>query len=75
MYLLLQEGYLLTALPSDTAAGGFFHSDQVLIVDAQGHLRGTYDGTRTSEVDRMLDDLMVLLAQDNAASRAQPLQP
>lgn len=75
LYPLLQEGYLLTALPSDTAAGGFFHSDQVLIVDAQGHLRGTYDGTRTSEVDRMLDDLMVLLAQDNAASRAQPLQP
>ena len=63
LYPLLQEGYLLTALPSDTAAGGFFHSDQVLIVDAQGRLRGTYDGTRTSEVDRMLEDLMVLLAR------------
>ena len=75
LYPLLQEGYLLTALASDTAAGGFFHSDQVLIVDAQGHLRGTYDGTRTSEVDRMFEDVMVLLAQDNAASRAQPLQP
>lgn len=53
----------MTALPSDTAAGGFFHSDQVLIVDAQGRLRGTYDGTRTSEVDRMLEDLMALLAR------------
>ncbi len=63
LYPLLQEGYLLTALPSDTAAGGFFHSDQVLIVDAQGRLRGTYDGTRTSEVDRMLEDLMTLLAR------------
>lgn len=65
LYPLLQEGYLLTALPSDTAAGGFFHSDQVLLVDAQGRLRGTYDGTRTSEVDRMLGDLMVLLAQSH----------
>lgn len=63
LYPLLQEGYLLTALPSDTAAGGFFHSDQVLIVDAEGRIRGTYDGTRTSEMDRLLDDLMGLLAR------------
>ena len=46
-----------------TAAGGFFHSDQVLIVDAQGRLRGTYDDTRTSEVDQMLEDLIALLAR------------
>lgn len=63
LYSLLQEGYLLTALASDTAAGGFFHSDQVILVDTQGRLRGTYDGTRTSEVDRMLDDVWWLLAQ------------
>ena len=62
LYPLLQEGYLLTALASDTAAGGFFHSDQLILVDTQGRLRGTYDGTRTSEVDRMLEDLMGLLA-------------
>lgn len=63
LYPLLREGYLLSALASDTAAGGFFHSDQVILVDAQGHLRGTYDGTRTSEVDRMLEDVWWLLAQ------------
>ena len=66
LYPLLQEGYLLTALPSDTAAGGFFHSDQVLIVDAHDRIRGTYDGTRTSEVDRMLEDLMIVLANTEA---------
>ena len=69
LYPLLQEGYLLTALPSDTAAGGFFHSDQVLLIDAEGHIRGTYDGTRTSEVDQMLDDLMVLMAQTRPADQ------
>ena len=63
LYPLLQEGYLLTALPSDTAAGGFFHSDQVLLIDADGRIRGTYDGTRTSEVDQMLEDLMSLMAR------------
>jgi protein SCO1/2 len=65
LYPLLQEGYLLTALPSDTAAGGFFHSDQILLVDATGQIRGTYDGTRTLEVDKMLEDLMGLLSRQS----------
>jgi len=73
LYPLLQEGYLLTALPSDTAAGGFFHSDQILLVDAEGQIRGTYDGTRTAEVDKMLEDLMGLMAkramESNTATR------
>jgi len=70
LYPLLQEGYLLTALPSDTAAGGFFHSDQVLLIDAEGHIRGSYDGTKTSAVDQMLEDVYGLLAQ--AASDTTP---
>lgn len=74
LYPLLQEGYLLTALASDTAAGGFFHSDQVILVDAQGHLRGTYDGTRTSDVDQMFEDLMQVLAKQKA-STANQVQP
>ncbi|MDB4787506.1 SCO family protein [Flavobacteriales bacterium] len=74
LYPLLQEGYLLTALASDTAAGGFFHSDQVVLVDSEGHLRGSYDGTRTSEVDQMLNDVMQVLAQQKASTAAQ-IQP
>ena len=62
LYPLLQEGYLLTALPSDTAQGGFFHSDQILLVDVDGHIRGSYDGTKTSAVDQLLNDLYGLLA-------------
>lgn len=64
IYPLLQEGYLLTAMSDSTAEGGFFHSDQVLIVDTQGRLRGSYDGTKTSEVDQMLEDVYQLLAQE-----------
>ena len=72
LYPLLQEGYLLTALASDTAAGGFFHSDQVLIVDQEGHIRGTYDGTKTSEVDRMLEDTYRLIAQTDGSNTSTP---
>ena len=62
LYPLLQEGYLLTALPSDTAQGGFFHSDQILLVDVDGHIRGSYDGTKTSAMDQLLENLYGLLA-------------
>lgn len=72
LYPLLQDGYLLTALASDTAAGGFFHSDQVILVDSKGHLRGSYDGTRTSDIDKMLEAVMQLLAQEKASARHIP---
>ena len=65
LYPLLQEGYLLSALASDTAEGGFFHSDQIILVDTEGRLRGTYDGTKTSEVDELLEDLYILIANSN----------
>lgn len=72
LYPLLQEGYLLTALASDTAAGGFFHSDQILIVDTGGHIRGTYDGTKTCEVDQMLEDVYGLIARTDAQNATAP---
>ena len=56
IYEMAREGYFLTALASDTAAGGFFHSDLFALIDRTGRIRGYYDGTSTSEVDRLLDD-------------------
>jgi protein SCO1/2 len=56
LYDLARNGYFLTALPSDTAAGGFFHSDTFTLVDQAGQIRGYYDGTSTIEVDQLLED-------------------
>ena len=56
IYAMAKEGYFLTALESDTAAGGFFHSDLFALVDRSGQIRGYYDGTSTTEVDQLLDD-------------------
>lgn len=63
IYDLARHGYLATALPSDTAAGGFFHSDTFTLVDRQGRIRGVYDGTSTEEVDLLADHILQLLAQ------------
>lgn len=56
LYDLARIGYFLTALPSDTAAGGFFHSDTFALLDQTGQIRGYYDGTSTIEVDQLLED-------------------
>jgi protein SCO1/2 len=64
LYDLARTGYYLTALASDTAAGGFFHSDTFVLVDEAGRIRGYYDGTATTEVDQLLSDMKQLLASN-----------
>ncbi|MCC6599233.1 MAG: SCO family protein, partial [Crocinitomicaceae bacterium] len=49
------------AFPSDTAVGGFFHTDQLALIDGDMHIRGYYDGTSTSSVDRLFQDIKKLL--------------
>jgi len=64
LYDQAKTGYYLTALESDTAAGGFFHSDTFVLVDRQNRIRGLYDGTSTAEVDAMLLDAAQLVFED-----------
>ncbi|MDG1261243.1 MAG: SCO family protein [Flavobacteriales bacterium] len=70
LYDQARYGYFMTALVSDTAAGGFFHSDIFVLVDTQGHLRGVYDGTSTKEVDQLFEDIILLNTQENGTSSA-----
>lgn len=63
LYEQAKQGYYLTAMPSDTAAGGFFHSDVFALIDKEDRIRGFYDGTSTSEVDEMILDIHKLLSE------------
>jgi protein SCO1/2 len=58
-----EKGYFLTAFESDTAAGGFFHTDQFALVDRDRHIRGYYDGTSTIDVDRLFEDIRRLVKE------------
>lgn len=61
LYEQAQGGYKLTAFPSDTAQGGFFHTDQVALLDQECRIRGYYDGTSTKSMDQLFNDLHKLL--------------
>ena len=60
IYELAQDGFLLTAFPSDTAQGGIFHTDKVTLLDKSLHIRGYYDGTSTSGMDQLFMDAITL---------------
>lgn len=63
IYEQAKNGYFINALESDTAAGGFIHSDNFILVDRQMHIRGYYDGTSTAEVDSLLKDIQLLIKE------------
>jgi cytochrome oxidase Cu insertion factor (SCO1/SenC/PrrC family) len=64
-YALAQQGFQLAAGPSADPSQGdgpFFHSDRLVLVDAQGNVRGYYRGTEAPEIDRLRHDLNRLAA-------------
>lgn len=55
------DGYLIHAAKDEAAPGGYAHSEFFVLLDQEQHIRGYYDGTNTEEVDRLIDDIKVLL--------------
>jgi protein SCO1 len=66
IYDQAEEGYMLSAFPSDSAEGGVFHTDKITLLDRQMRIRGYYDGTSTKEVDRLFEDLKILVQEKDA---------
>jgi protein SCO1/2 len=60
IYDLGMEGYNLSAMDDGSAPGGFLHSEMVVLVDKEGHLRGMYEGTNTEAMDRLVADIKKL---------------
>lgn len=63
IYYQAETGYMLSAFPSDSAEGGFFHTDKVVLLDRQMHIRGLYDGTSTKSIDKLIEDIQVLIKE------------
>jgi protein SCO1/2 len=61
----LARQYMVAAQLDHTAPGGAVHSGAFVLVDPQHHIRGMYDGTQPAEVDRLLRELPLLLAEFN----------
>ena len=58
------NGYFISAAADAKAQGGFLHSEMMLLIDRDGHMRGTYDGTDSKEVDRLIEEIKVLKKEE-----------
>jgi protein SCO1 len=47
------------------AGNQFLHTEKALLVDRDGRLRGVYNATLPREIEKLIDDLDVLLGTDN----------
>jgi protein SCO1/2 len=65
IYELAQKGYFISALEDEKEEGSdrFVHSDKLVLVDKERHIRGFYNGTDPKEVDRLILETKVLLSE------------
>ena len=61
LYDQARFGYFITALQGDGGPNDFIHSEKLVLVDKEGLIRGYYDGTSDSVVDKMMTDVQLLL--------------
>jgi protein SCO1/2 len=65
LYDLAQKGYSISALEDSNYNNSdrFIHSDKMILVDKEKHIRGYYNGTDEKEVDRLILEINVLLKE------------
>ena len=63
IFRLGQSDYMVTAGADQDAPGGFIHSGAFILVDKNKHIRGVYDGTIPEDVDKLMEDIEVLLKE------------
>jgi protein SCO1 len=61
IYTIGEKAYYVTAGEDSTAAGGIIHSGAFILVDKKRRVRGVYDGTKETDVTKLLKDIDVLL--------------
>ncbi len=57
------DNFLVSAAEDADAPGGHVHSGNFILVDKQRRLRGYYDGTKEESVQKLLDEMDILLKE------------
>ena len=64
VYDIARNGFLVDAVQDTTREAAFIHSSALILVDSQRRIRGYYDVNHKKEVDRLIDELKLLLVQE-----------
>lgn len=66
IYAIAKDSYLVNALEDDGTPEGFLHSELFILIDTHKRIRGTYDGTDSVAVRKLIEDIK-LLKQEKAS--------
>jgi len=61
LYKQARYGYFITAAQGDGGPNDFIHEQKLVLIDKEGRIRGYYDGVDDKEVDKMIEDIKMLL--------------
>ena len=62
IYSIARVGFLVPAAQRNEE-NDFFHSQDIILIDKQKHIRGVYDGTEPNEIDSLIDHTKLLLEE------------
>lgn len=63
IYEIGEKFYNAQPKEDSTAAGGFIHNAAFILIDKKRQIRGRYDGTVSKQVDKLIEDIEILLKE------------
>lgn len=63
LYRYARKGLFIVATDGDGGADDFIHSEKLVLVDVDGHIRGYYDGTEAVDINLLINDIRRLAAR------------
>jgi protein SCO1/2 len=61
---VIRKGFLVDAMEDPSRPGLFIHSSQFVLLDSKKRIRGYYDVNKAKEVDRLIDEIKLLLIEE-----------
>lgn len=62
IYELARKSYFAVLNDGDGGPFDMIHTENFILVDKKGRIRGTYDGTSAEEVEKLINDISILKA-------------
>ena len=63
IYSIAQNSYFINANIDKNSEGGFIHSGAIILIDKNKHIRGVYDVIKSTETERLISDINILLKE------------
>ncbi|MCB0397506.1 MAG: SCO family protein [Flavobacteriales bacterium] len=66
IYDLARKSYFAVTTEGDGGEADFIHTENFILIDTKQRIRGYYDGTSPEDVDRLIQDISVLLKEGDS---------